>query len=94
MITRRHWDPALVAEEVLALDNTACFMNEIAICAFCYQFFDPTTTITADSGTAPHIQENKSSSTSTALQLESIDRIAAKIMEPALPFKPFYDDRY
>ena len=68
-------------------------MNEIAICAFCYQFFDPTTAVNVDSGAAAHLLEYRMSTTFLTLQ-ESADSIAAKIMEPALPFKAFYDDRY
>lgn len=39
---RQHWDPALISDEVMALEQSSCFLNKVFVCAFCAQFFEPT----------------------------------------------------
>ena len=39
---RKRWDPSLVPEEILKLEQSACYLNAVYVCSFCFQFFDPT----------------------------------------------------
>ena len=38
---RRRWDANLVSEEILKLEQSACYLNKVYVCSFCFQFFDP-----------------------------------------------------
>ena len=39
---RSRWDPHLVPEEIVKLEQNACYLNVVYVCSFCFQFFDPT----------------------------------------------------
>ena len=38
---RKRWDPHLVSEEIIKLEQNACYLNVVNVCSFCFQFFDP-----------------------------------------------------
>ena len=38
---RRHWDPKLVSEQVILLEQNMSMYNLVPVCVFCSQFFDP-----------------------------------------------------
>jgi hypothetical protein len=78
---RKNWDPTLVPDEVMALEQTASFFNKVFVCVFCAQFFDPTI---RDKIIANNLTKELD------IGLPNDDHISDTI----LPLKPYYDDRY